>query len=107
MFNGSYFLEQNVKKRFQAIDFEVIEIDGHNFEQIDKALVAAKSSTLPVLIIAKTAIAKGAVTMEGSHHAHGAPLGNDEIAASMGRPSAAAARMLVGRGLAQLAEAMQ
>ena len=45
-------------KRFQAIDFEVIEIDGHNFEQIDKALVAAKNSTMPVLIIAKTAIAK-------------------------------------------------
>ena len=28
---------ENVKKRFQAIDFEVIEIDGHNFDQIDKA----------------------------------------------------------------------
>ena len=73
---------ENVKKRFQAIDFEVIEIDGHNFDQIDKALVAAKKATQPVMIIAKTAIAKGAVTMEGSHHAHGAPLGNDEIAAS-------------------------
>ncbi len=72
---------ENVKKRFQAIDFEVIEIDGHNFEQIDKALVSAKSSTQPVLIIAKTVIAKGAVEMEGSHHSHGAPLGGeDEIA---------------------------
>ena len=29
-------------KRFQAIDFEVIEIDGHNFDQIDKAFVQAK-----------------------------------------------------------------
>jgi transketolase len=73
---------ENVKKRFQAIDFEVIEIDGHNFEQIDKALIAAKESELPVLIIAKTAIAKGAVTMEGSHHSHGAPLGEEEIAKS-------------------------
>ena len=70
---------ENVKKRFQAIDFEVIEIDGHNFEQIDKALVQAKSSSQPVLIIAKTIIAKGAVTLEGSHHSHGAPLGVDEI----------------------------
>ena len=70
---------ENVKKRFQAIDFEVIEIDGHNFEQIDKALVQAKSSTQPVLIIAKTVIAKGAVEMEGSHHSHGAPLGVEEI----------------------------
>ena len=70
---------ENVKKRFQAIDFEVIEIDGHNFDQIDKAFVQAKNSTMPVLIIAKTVIAKGAVTLEGSHHSHGAPLGVDEI----------------------------
>ena len=34
---------------------------------------------MPVLIIAKTVIAKGAVTLEGSHHSHGAPLGVDEI----------------------------
>lgn len=71
---------ENVKKRFQAIDFEVIEIDGHNFDQIDRALIQAKKATQPVLIIAKTVIAKGAVTLEGSHHSHGAPLGVDEIA---------------------------
>ncbi|UTJ06298.1 transketolase [Arcobacter roscoffensis] len=73
---------ENVKKRFQGIDFEVIEIDGHNFDQIDKALVTAKDATKPVLVIAKTAIAKGSATMEGSHHSHGAPLGHDDIAAS-------------------------
>lgn len=73
---------ENVKKRFQAIDFEVLEIDGHNFDQIDKALVTAKDANKPVLIIAKTAIAKGSATMEGSHHSHGAPLGHDDIAAS-------------------------
>ncbi len=73
---------ENVKKRFQAINFEVLEIDGHNFDQIDKAIVSAKSCTKPVLIIAKTAIGKGAATLEGSHHTHGAPLGEDEIKAS-------------------------
>jgi len=70
---------EDVKKRFQAIDFQVIEINGHNFEQINKALVQAKSSKQPVLIIAKTIIAKGSVTLEGSHHSHGAPLGSEEI----------------------------
>lgn len=73
---------ENVKKRFQAIDFEVLEVDGHNFEQIDKAIIAAKESDKPTLIIANTAIGKGAATMEGSHHTHGAPLGEDEIKAS-------------------------
>jgi len=70
---------EDVKKRFQAIDFEVIETNGHNFEQINEALIQAKSSKQPVLIIAKTIIAKGAVTLEGSHHSHGAPLGVEEI----------------------------
>ncbi|AXX93472.1 transketolase [Malaciobacter molluscorum LMG 25693] len=73
---------ENVKKRFDAINFEVIEIDGHNFTQIDNALTKAKEATKPVLIIAKTAIGKGAATLEGSHHTHGAPLGEDEIRAS-------------------------
>jgi len=73
---------ENVKKRFQGIDFEVIEIDGHNFDQIEKAFVQAKVATKPVMIIAKTAIGKGSVSMEGSHHAHGAPLGEEDIAAS-------------------------
>eukprot|EP01029_Cantina_marsupialis_P002629 TRINITY_DN12474_c0_g1_i1.p1 TRINITY_DN12474_c0_g1~~TRINITY_DN12474_c0_g1_i1.p1 ORF type:complete len:673 (+),score=159.45 TRINITY_DN12474_c0_g1_i1:167-2020(+) len=70
---------ENVKKRFQAINFEVLEIDGHNFEQIDKAIVTAKECDKPVLIIATTSIGKGAATLEGSHHTHGAPLGDDEI----------------------------
>lgn len=73
---------EDVKKRFEAIDFEVLEIDGHDFTQIDDAITKAKTATKPVLIIAKTAIGKGAATMEGSHHTHGAPLGADEIAAS-------------------------
>ncbi|MBU3013283.1 transketolase [Poseidonibacter lekithochrous] len=73
---------ENVKKRFQGIDFEVIEIDGHNFDQIEKAFVQARCATKPVMIIAKTAIGKGSVSMEGSHHAHGAPLGEEDIAAS-------------------------
>ena len=73
---------ENVKKRFQGIDFEVIEIDGHNFDQIEKAFVQAKAARKPVMIIAKTAIGKGSVSMEGSHHAHGAPLGEEDIAAS-------------------------
>ncbi|RXK13540.1 transketolase [Halarcobacter mediterraneus] len=73
---------ENVKKRFQAINFEVLEVDGHNFDQIDKAIISAKASDKPTLIIANTAIGKGAATMEGSHHTHGAPLGEDEIRAS-------------------------
>ena len=73
---------EDVTKRFEAINFDVITINGHDFEAIDKALETSRNSDKPTLIIAKTAIGKGAATMEGSHHTHGAPLGIDELAAS-------------------------
>ncbi|MCR6576566.1 transketolase [Campylobacter insulaenigrae] len=70
---------ENVKDRFRAQNFEVLEIDGHDFEQIDLALKTAKESKKPCLIIAHTTIAKGALELEGSHHSHGAPLGEELI----------------------------
>ena len=73
---------EDVTKRFEAINFDVITIDGHDFDAIDKALETSRNSNKPTLIIARTAIGKGAATMEGSHHTHGAPLGVDELAAS-------------------------
>ncbi len=73
---------EDVAKRFEAINFDVITIDGHDFDAIDKALTTSRNSDNPTLIIAKTAIGKGSATMEGSHKTHGAPLGDDELGAS-------------------------
>ena len=73
---------EDVVKRFEAINFDVITIDGHNFDEIDTALTSCRNSDKPTLIIARTFIGKGAVTLEGSHKTHGSPLGDDEIALS-------------------------
>ena len=73
---------EDVAKRFEAINFDVITIDGHNFDEINNALTTSRKSDKPTIIIAKTKIGKGAATLEGSHHTHGAPLGEDEIKAS-------------------------
>ena len=70
---------ENVRTRFEAQGFFVLEINGHNYNEIDFALQQAKKSEAPTLIIAKTKIAKNAYKLEGSHHAHGAPLGRDII----------------------------
>lgn len=72
-------LSENMRDRFESQNWAVLEIDGHNFEEIDGALTQAKTISRPVLIIANTIIAKGGGKMEGSHHAHGAPLGHDVI----------------------------
>jgi len=72
-------LSENMRDRFESQNWAVLEIDGHNFDEIDAALTQAKTIKRPVLIIANTVIAKGGGKMEGSHHAHGAPLGHDVI----------------------------
>ena len=73
-------ISENIRGRFEAQEWEVLEIDGHNYDEIDAAMTTAKAASKPCLIIAHTTIAKGADKMEGTHHAHGAPLGDEEIA---------------------------
>lgn len=74
---------ENVAARFAAYNWHVQTIDGHDFDQIEAALVAGRNETSrPSLIIAKTRIAKGSALKEGSEESHGAPLGADDIRAS-------------------------
>jgi transketolase len=74
---------EDVKKRFESYGWDVAEIDGHDFDQIEGALIAAqKVRDKPSLIIARTSIARGSASMEGSEESHGAPLGADEVKAS-------------------------
>ncbi|PCJ96030.1 MAG: transketolase [Zetaproteobacteria bacterium] len=69
----------NTKARFEAYNWDVQEIDGHNFEEIEAAIAQAKTTNTPSLICCKTKIGFGAPTKENSNAAHGAPLGEDEI----------------------------
>lgn len=71
---------EDVAKRFQAQNFFVQRVDGHDQEALKKAIKMAKASNKPNIIIAKTSIAKGALELEGSEASHGAPLGEDLIA---------------------------
>lgn len=72
---------ENVGKRFQSYGWNVLKINGHDLNQIDKALkTAGKKNNNPTLIIARTKIAKGSTCLEGSCKSHGSPLGGDDIA---------------------------
>ena len=72
---------EDVKARFEAQGWKVFRIDGHDYAEIDQVLSEVRTEqNRPCLVIAETTIAKGADEMEGSHHSHGAPLGDDEIA---------------------------
>jgi transketolase len=80
---GQWYTD-NVPRRFEAYGWQVIaEVDGHDIEAVDRALKKAKrDKTRPSLICAKTVIAKGAPTKANTGGAHGAPLGDKEVAAA-------------------------
>ena len=67
--------------RFKSYGWNVISnVNGHNFESIDKAINTAQDSDKPTLICCKTEIGKGSPNKAGSSDAHGAALGDEEIA---------------------------
>jgi transketolase len=71
---------ENMKMRFEACNWSVIEIDGHNFEQIRNALKAAQNSDKPIMIACKTTIGFGSPNKAGTEKCHGSPLGAEEVA---------------------------
>jgi transketolase len=73
---------ENVAQRFEAQKWNVLKINGHCYDEIDKAFTEAKTADKPTIIIANTIIGKGAQGLEGSHQTHGAPLGVETIKAS-------------------------
>ena len=68
--------------RFEAYHWHVIRgIDGHDHDAIRRAVEEARSVTdKPSLLICKTTIGFGSPNKAGTHDAHGAPLGDEEIA---------------------------
>jgi len=73
----------DTEKRFESCHWHVQQIDGHDTEAIERAVLEAqKVKDRPSLIIAKTRIAKGSPGKEGSEESHGAPLGVDEVKAA-------------------------
>lgn len=70
----------DVKKRFQAYGWHVLECDGHDYASIDKAIRKTLRLTgKPVIVICRTTIGKGSPNKAGTADCHGAPLGEDEV----------------------------
>lgn len=74
---------EDTLSRYRAYGWDVYEVDGHDFDALHATIAKARENqTKPVFILAHTIIAKGSPHKAGTHQAHGAPLGAEEVAAT-------------------------
>jgi len=79
----SLTFSEDVGARFKSYNWKVLNVDGHNQEQIEEALkegIAERSK--PTLIITKTHIGYGSPNKQDTAGVHGSPLGTDELEAT-------------------------
>ena len=75
----NWFTDDSVK-RFDSYGWQTICVDGHNIEEIDKAIIDAKSEiNKPTMIFCKTTIGFGSPNKSGTADVHGAALGEEEV----------------------------
>ena len=73
-----------IAEKFAAFGFNVIEIDGHNFDEIEEAFKKADEFTAgPTAIIAKTVKGKGVSFMENQVSWHGTPPNEEQYEKAM------------------------
>ena len=77
--NISLATSTNQLDRFKACGWDVHCVDGHDFDDIEKAIFKSQESELPSLISCETKIGFGAPNLESTNKVHGAPLGEIEI----------------------------
>ena len=73
-----------IDKKFEAFNFHVINIDGHDFDAIDAAFKEAKATKgQPTAIIAKTVKGKGVSFMENQVSWHGSAPNDEQYEVAM------------------------
>ena len=73
-----------IDEKFKAFNFHVINIDGHDFDQIDAAFKEARATKgMPTAIIAKTLKGKGVSFMEDKAAWHGTAPNDEQYAVAM------------------------
>lgn len=78
----------NLKLKWQAFGWEVLEMDGHNMSEIIETMNKAKSMTgnkKPIVILMKTEMGQGVDYMMGTHKWHGAAPNAEQLKDALGQ----------------------
>lgn len=76
----------NLTQKWQAFGWEVLEMDGHNMDEIISTLEKAKSLTgkgKPIMIIMTTEMGQGVDYMMGTHKWHGSAPNDEQLASAL------------------------
>lgn len=76
----------NLAAKWQAFGWDVLEMDGHNLEEMIQTLQTAKAKCgngKPIVIIMRTEMGKGVDYMMGSHKWHGVAPNADQLQAAL------------------------
>lgn len=79
--NTELTFSEEVEKRFNAYGWHTVKIDGHNHEEIEKAISEGQlEKEKPTIILARTTIGFGSPNKANTAGVHGSPLGPEELA---------------------------
>ncbi|MFT5780635.1 MAG: transketolase, partial [Crocinitomicaceae bacterium] len=76
----------NLSQKWQAFGWEVLEMDGHNMDDMRTTLAKAKSLTgqgKPIVIIMTTEMGQGVDYMMGTHKWHGSAPNAEQLASAL------------------------
>lgn len=67
-------ISENVAERFRVANWHVVEVDGHDIEEVSSAIAAARQDPRPSMIACRTVIARGIARLQGQRGGHSARL---------------------------------
>ena len=73
---------EDIPARYRASGWHVVSCNGHDFDDIRRALGEAETDPRPSLIACETIIGYGAPNKQGTAATHGAALGEEEVKAA-------------------------
>jgi transketolase len=79
--SGNIFdvMPQNIRQNWESDGWQVIEVDGHNYEEIFEVLDEVQKAEMPTMILAHTVMGKGVPFMENKAKYHGSALTEEQL----------------------------